>query len=176
MSIQINNTPVEIKSSKSVSKFETLLNNSMDIILTIKDSGEIIDCNEQGLKEYGYTKEELLKLNIRDIRRSNEQNPTRKEVYIAVQKGIIFEDLNCRKDGTTFPVEVRSIVIDSEDGKIFYNIIRDITQRKSLIDDLNNKNKELVSALAQLKETQIQLMNEDKMASIGSYRQALPTR
>lgn len=164
---QLIESKFHIEATKSVSKFETLLNNSMDIILVIKDSGEIIDCNEQGLKEYGYTKKEIMKLNIGDIRRNSKRNLTRKEIYSAVQKGIIFEDLNCRKDGTTFPVEVRSVGIESEGGKIFYSIIRDITQRKNLIDDLSKKNKELVSALAQLKETQIQLMNEDKMASIG---------
>jgi len=151
----------------NISKYETLLKNSTDIILATKDSGEIIDCNEQALKEYGYSREELLNFNILDIRRSIPGNLTIEQIYIAVDKGLIFEDVHSRRDGTTFPVEIRAVGIEIEGGRIFYSIIRDITKGKNLIEDLNKKNQELVSALDQLKETQIQLMNEDKMASIG---------
>jgi two-component system, NtrC family, sensor kinase len=155
------------QSIKNASKYETLLNNSMDIILTIKATGEIIDFNEQALKEYGYTREELLKLKIYDIRKSNAKNLTSEQLNIAVQNGIIFEALHSRKDGTIFPVEVRSVGSEIDGESIIFSIIRDITARKLLTDDLNKKNRELETALAQLRETQIQLMNEDKMASIG---------
>jgi len=153
-------------STKNASQYETLLNNSTDIILTIKDSREIMDCNEQSVKVYGYTRDELLKLSIDDIS-ANTRNINDEELYTTVKDGLIIEDSHYRKDGTVFPVEVRAIGIEAEGEKFIFSIARDITERKNFIDDLNKKNKELENALDRLKQTQIQLMNEDKMASIG---------
>jgi len=155
------------QSIKNALKYETLFNSSMDIILTIRASGEIIDCNEQALKEFGYTREELLKLEINDLTKSTSPNVTTQQVHKAAKKGLVFEAVHFRKDGSTFTVEVKAVALEVEGEKIIFSIVRDITERKKLADDLNNKNNELESTLVQLKDTQIQLMNEDKMASIG---------
>ena len=46
------------------------------------------------------------------------------------QEGFRFEATNCRKDGTTFPAEISSSLLEMGDNRIYQYIIRDVTGRK----------------------------------------------
>jgi len=111
--------------------YEYLTKYANDIILMMDSEYNIKDVNEKALITYGYIREEILKLNVKDLRApdiiSNLDEITQQ---VREKGGMIFETYHSQKDGKIFPVEVSARVIEIE-GKFFYqSIIRDITDRK----------------------------------------------
>ena len=81
-------------------------------------------------------------------------------------------DESCRneiylKDGKTLERYIASVLSFAGDnyGKIFY--FRDITERKQAEAKLRQQTQELENALLQLKRTQVQLIQSEKMSSLG---------
>ncbi|MGB3650226.1 MAG: PAS domain S-box protein, partial [Rivularia sp. (in: cyanobacteria)] len=73
----------------------------------------------------------------------------------------------CLKDGKTFERYIASICSLTGDnyGKIFY--FRDITDRKQAEAKLRQQTQELENTLLQLQRTQVQLIQSEKMSSLG---------
>ena len=71
------------------------------------------------------------------------------------QKWLSFETLHCRKDQSTYPVEIKIQYVSSDLSNIFIFIVQDITDRKSI--------------LSQLIQSEIQLKEAQKLAGIGSW-------
>ncbi len=124
-----------------------------DIIILLNENGKIVEVNDRALETYGYTREEILKLECKNICGDE------CEILNHVGKGEIgeknnklFETTHIRKDGSSLNVEVSSRLIKI-DGEIFYqNIIRDITERKKAEQALQESQlsfKELVDLLPQ---------------------------
>lgn len=102
-----------------------------DIILLMDFEGRIVEANDRAVDTYGYTKSEMLNLNIEDLIILSEENRliNRRQKMIE-QEGSVFESTHKKKDGNIFPAEVSSRTIDI-DGKVYFqSIIRDITERK----------------------------------------------
>ena len=93
--------------------------------------GRILDVNRHACESLGYTREELLTLNVTDI----EQSFTSDEIAeqwknMSPEAPVTLEGVHRRKDGTTFPVEVRLGLLDSEGEQLMFALARDITERK----------------------------------------------
>jgi PAS domain S-box-containing protein len=112
-------------------RYEHLTKYANDIILLADSTGNIVDVNERAVGIYGYDRDEIVRLNIRDLRSPETKrllNGQLKEVE--EHNGMIFETQHQRKDGTVFPVEVSSRIIDLSGKQYYQSIIRDITKRK----------------------------------------------
>jgi diguanylate cyclase (GGDEF)-like protein/PAS domain S-box-containing protein len=121
----------EIKHLEEIAKkYQFLKDNARDIILLIREDGTVMEANMAAVEAYSYEYHELLAMNIDDLRASrfNCVMPFKtKEEY---SKGILFETLHKRKDGTTFYVEVSSKGTIFNGEYVLLDIIRDITDRK----------------------------------------------
>ena len=114
--------------------FDYLVKYANDIILLTDENGKFYEANEKAFQTYGYTKEEFLKLNVKDIRANKYKYSTESDyTKIKQEKGYTFEIYHVKKDGTEFPVEISSRVITIEGKDFFQGIIRDITERKKAI-------------------------------------------
>ncbi len=113
---------------EGLKRYKLLSQNTRDIILFINEEGAIFDANEAAIKAYGYTYDELIHLNICDIRKSRDD--TRMQMEEAKTRGIYFEAYHYRKDGTSFPVEVSSQSTMIGNDIILLSIVRDISERK----------------------------------------------
>lgn len=100
--------------------------NFNDIVLIIDMEGRIIYGNKKALMTYGYTYRELITKNILDIRKED-GDLVRRQLQEAMQNGIEFKTFHYKKDGTKFPVEVKSLYRDKQTKNIVVSIIRDIT-------------------------------------------------
>ena len=69
-------------------------------------------------------------LNITDLRPPDEQRLSGEQMREAWEKGVLFETVHRRKDGTLFPVEVSSRGVQIGGDRVLLSIVRDITERK----------------------------------------------
>ncbi|MEA5114142.1 MAG: PAS domain S-box protein [Geobacteraceae bacterium] len=125
-------------------QYEALTRFSNDGILLLAADGGIVETNERAVSLYGYSWEELLQLNIRDLKvPENWSDLDEKLALTREHGGIMFESLHRRKNGETVPVEISSRILLIE-GKWFYlGIIRDISERRSAEAQVIQKHREL---------------------------------
>ena len=131
-------------SEELLKRYQLLSNHARDIILFIASDGKILEANKAAVQAYGYKYEELLKLKIQDLR-CDDDAFIKSQMQGASEKGILMETVHRRKDGTTFPVEVSSQGMVCGDDHILLSIVRDITKRKEIENELK-KAKETAEA------------------------------
>ena len=103
-----------------------------DIILVFDaDTGEIVEANHAAEVAYLYSRDELLKLTVFDLR-PDSSHAVLDQMKTADNAGLLFETAHRRRDGTMFPVEVSSRGETIADKRFLLSIIRDITDRKRL--------------------------------------------
>lgn len=119
-------------------RYRLLEHNSRDIILFLRrhDGGQILDANYAATQAYGYSREELLNLTIHDLRAASTSGQTAAQLAEADQRGLLFETIHCRKDGSTFPVEVNSQGATIGGERTLISVIRDISERKRYEEEL----------------------------------------
>ncbi|BDG03214.1 hypothetical protein AMOR_22100 [Anaeromyxobacter oryzae] len=103
---------------------------SRDLVFLTDDAHRIVEVNERAAEALGYTREELLRLAVPDLRdpATVADFPDRVREEMA-HGALLFETRYRRKDGSTFPVEV-SVHVDEVDGRrLFQGIARDISER-----------------------------------------------
>ena len=113
--------------------FRALIDNSSDAIEVVDPlTLRFTDINETECRTLGYSREELLTMKVSDI------DPTYtpdigKDVLTQMgrSEGALFEGEHRRKDGSTFPVEISSKMINI-DKPYIVTIVRDITERKAV--------------------------------------------
>lgn len=137
-------------------RFELLSEHSRDIILFIgREDGHILEANAAAIRAYGYNREELLTLDIQQLRANSTQRLTSEQMAQADAGGILFETMHRRRDGTTFPVEVSSQGATIGGTRMLISIVRDITERKQVEETL------------QLKDELLRLTSE--IAKVGGW-------
>ncbi|OPY92908.1 MAG: putative diguanylate cyclase YegE [Syntrophaceae bacterium PtaU1.Bin231] len=119
----------------SETKFRMLYRSITDAFAAVDMTGRILDCNESFLTMLGYGAEEIGRLTFRDITPATwhrmEADIIRDQVLVRGYSDI-YEKEYARKDGTVFPVELRTTLLRDAKGipVIMWAIIRDITDRK----------------------------------------------
>ncbi|XUW99638.1 MAG: MASE3 domain-containing protein [Dehalogenimonas sp.] len=130
--------------ANELQRFELLSSNSRDIILMVRaDDGRIVEANTAATSTYGYNREELLNLKIGDLRAGPEQEMISRQMAEANEKGIMFETVHRRRDGSEFPVEVSSRGATIAGTRLLLSVIRDITDRKKVEDALKTSEAKL---------------------------------
>ena len=171
---------MEHQHSALLERFEYLTSHANDIILLADDSYRIVEANERAVQSYGYERDELLTLaigNLRTLETRKLLNGQMEEVK--TRNGFVYEAEHQQKDGTVFPVEISSRVIDIKGKKFYQYIIRDITERKMAEEELRRINRALKTisecnqALVRISEEQT-LLNEicKIIVTIGGQRLA----
>lgn len=102
-----------------------------DVFLLMDENWRILEVNDRAQTAYGYTRDELQRMNLRDLQtEASFSEMNWQAVELRRREGIVFETMHRRKDYTSFPVECSSRIIEVN-GKIFYqSVIRDITERR----------------------------------------------
>jgi PAS domain S-box-containing protein len=144
--------------TESEAKYRTILENIEDGYYEVDAAGQFTFFNEATLKILGYTREELLKKNAREV-----VDETNYKIILQANKKVArtnkaikgVEVTLLRKDGFPCPLEISiSLIKDSKNQILgFRGIARDITERKR--------------AEEEHKKLQAQLLHAQKLESIG---------
>ena len=124
---------------KEEQKFESMFNDQQSIgfVLDI-ESGDIINANNAAVNFYGYSKDELLKMNISRINVFTPALEQKKYRRIAAEKGSNYAIFKHRlKNGDIKMIEARISKFTAGDKPYLLAIINDITQEKVLEEELN---------------------------------------
>jgi PAS domain S-box-containing protein len=114
----------------------TIIQASIDGFWITDFSGRILDANGAICHMLGYSREELLRLAIRDIDAEESPDDVAARIGDIIRTGsALFQVRHRRKDGTVIDVEVNVLYVPSL-GERFFAFIRDITERKLAEDEL----------------------------------------
>jgi len=108
-------------------------NSSNEIYVFDATSFKFTQTNRSARENLGYSQEELAHLTPMELQPQpdNEALITQfKALYARERDEIVYETLFRRRDGSTYPVEARLHLSDSETPPVFVAIARDITERK----------------------------------------------
>ncbi|MCL6471576.1 MAG: PAS domain S-box protein [Firmicutes bacterium] len=150
-----NRKRIERALLESEERYRALFEDAADAILIMEaegeDIGRIIAANQAAADMHGYTIEELLKLNIKDLDAPDEaaKVPERMKRILSGEK-IKLEVMHRKKDGTEFPVEAHVHLLDIAGRRYIQAIDRDMTDSrnaKRLSDALNEINAAINSTL-----------------------------
>jgi len=139
---------------ESEEKFRNLFHLATDGIFILDTDGRFLDVNATAHERLGYSREEMLGRNIRELDPPEFAARVPERLAELRSRGrAVFESAHVRKDGTVMPVEVNSRVIPFGDRQVYLSIIRDLTDRRKAGDEK-----------AKLQE---QLFLAQKMESVG---------
>lgn len=110
-------------------RYRMLSEQARDIMLFVNMEGRIIEANHAAILAYGYSKSELLRMTLSDLRQGDGDGALL-QLKLAERAGVLFETTHYRKDGTSFPVEVNTQGTVFGEERVFLSVIRDITERK----------------------------------------------
>lgn len=133
------NASLEVKVEETEEKYHSLFEHASDAIYVLNGTGDFMDVNDSVCQMTGYSRGELLKMNIIALLSAEllQNNPL---VYTEVKPGksVIAERKIIRKDGKVLDVEINlKRFID----KRILVIARDITERKRMEAELKTSEK-----------------------------------
>lgn len=138
--------------------------NPMPMFIWEFDTLNIIDCNRQALLKYGYTRDEFLQLNIRDIRPPEdipliEKHTEQEDIYGDIHQKVW---RHCNKAGDIMQVKITGHLVDMEGRRCSMVMINDITERLEAEEQLLESLKELSDYRFALDESCLVMILDNK--------------
>ena len=136
---------------ESEAKYRRLHETMTDAFVRIDMTGNIQEANRAYQSLLGYTEEELLKRTYEDLTPEKWHAPEAR--FVAEQVLVnghsqVYEKEYRRKDGTIFPVELRTFLLRDDAGQPvgMWAIVRDITERKHAEEERAKLESQLIQA------------------------------
>ncbi len=142
---------------QSEQKYRLLFyNNPLPMWMATIPHLDIIDVNEAAIKQYGYSRDEFIKLNAKDMRPPEDVEHFVKEVE-KMKPGInnTRSWRHKKKDGTILHVEIYSHEIMYEGKRVWLGLSHDVTEKyesKQLLEKSYEDIRQLVSSLQSIRE------------------------
>ena len=115
---------------ESEERFRTLVEQAADAFFIHDGEGNFIDVNRQACESLGYSREELLRLSVKDLDQTCQPDRVG-AVWAKMSPGapVTLQGTHRRKDGSTFPVELRLSLIESRNTRFIFALARDVSER-----------------------------------------------
>ncbi len=109
---------------ESEERYRCVVEQAADAIFVLDPAGRFVDVNRRACESLGYARDELLGMTMADIDGEDRRTDLRPGDTATL------ECRHRRKDGTTFPVEVRVGLLEAGDGRLKIALARDVTRRR----------------------------------------------
>jgi len=155
--IMVRRTQAEhLRLTEELALKASLLDLATDSIYVTDFEGNFLYVNEAAYQSRGYSREELLSLNVRDLVTEKAAAARPQKLQELISKGeTIFETTGFSKDGRAVFLEVHAKLIDLQGRQVFLSVARDITERKEA-EEINARME------AQLRQVQ-------KLEALGTF-------
>jgi PAS domain S-box-containing protein len=125
------------RQGRSMRRLALLAESAQDVLLMFDDRGRIVEANARAVATYGWSREELLRLQLRQIRAEGSLGDIPSQLGRAAEgERFTFETVHRRRDGSEFPVEVSTGSVEFEGGRWILSIVRDVSERKRVEEAL----------------------------------------
>ena len=139
-------TALTAKLRAGEARFRTFVDHATDNFLLLDDDWTVLDVNRQACDSLGYSRKELIGKHKSDFDVGlDDTSIQRLKQRMVAGEAITFETRHSRKDGTSFPVEVRVSQFE-QGGRRFLCLVRDITERKQAEEILRDSEAKLQKA------------------------------
>ena len=133
---------------------ETLLSVSIleaipDAVVAVNQRGLILQVNSQTESLFGYTRDEMIGQNVDMLvpdrqRATHHQHRADYHAHPKIRRmGSGLDLYGRRRDGSEFPVEISLSPVSTANGAMVLSVIRDISDRKRIEEQLRNAHEEL---------------------------------
>ncbi len=146
----------ERRAQNSEARYRTLIQNAADAVFVFDMNARFVEINQRACDNLGYTQAELLRMGIGDVTPGFDLTSRRaawEHLEVGRPYGMI--SIHKRKDGSTFPVELRIVMIEVGGERVMMTLVQDISER--------------VKAEVALRESAQSLRESQIIAGIGSY-------
>ena len=119
---------------QSEQRYRSLFEGSQDAVYVTTPGGQVMDCNDATLDLLGYTREEMLRLNVRDSYVDPRDRERLQEIMMR-QGAVRDYDVKLRRrDGVEIDCVITSTLWRSKNGEVigYHGIARDVTWRRRL--------------------------------------------
>jgi PAS domain S-box-containing protein len=164
---------VESALRQAEEKYRSIFENALDGIFQTSPDGKYLSANPALAKLYGYDSPDALIAAQPNFNHQLYVNPDRRIEFINLMNrdGALsnFESQVYKQNGSIIWISENCRVVRDANGKLLYyeGIVQDISDRKRAEHALQQKNEELSNTLQQLRATQAELIQSEKMAALG---------
>ena len=131
---------------ESEAHFRSLVEQASDSFFVHDVDGRFIDVNQHACESLGYTRAELLRMNLADVDLDQPVSELRHlrerieahEAHEGDHVPVALESRHKRKNGQVFPVEIRMGPIDIDGQRYLLSLVRDVTERKQMQDHIQH--------------------------------------
>ena len=113
----------------SLQQFQHLSEPADDVYLAIRPDGKILDANKAAVSVYGFSREELLSRNVRDLFAEPQSSPAGVSATLKDCGGIYQEMVHRRKNGSRLRVEMCSKYTALAGADAFLTVVRETGTR-----------------------------------------------
>jgi PAS domain S-box-containing protein len=159
---QLKLTQVEKEKQILIEHYSTLTENANDSIILANEEGIIIEVNKHTEEMYGYTKKELIGMNLADLRNAGTASLNERLKEIKNNNGLVFECQHKTKNGEEIAVEISAKFICTDGENYLQNIIRDLSESRKTYKELERETR-LYAVLSQINQCIIQSKNQDEL-------------
>ena len=134
---------------ESEEKYRQVVSTTKDAIMIFDvETREFIEVNKSCEEIYGYRRKEFLTMRHTDITNEPQISECTIRKLITGKRYKIPLRYHRKKDGTVFPVEISASIFTHKGRKVICGIIRDITERKRMEEELKTLNESLEQRVA----------------------------
>ncbi len=147
--IQQKRTAAQLRESEA--RYHAIFEGVQDAILVERVTGEVVDVNARACEMYGYAYHELVSKTVRDLAPPEYWPAGAPSIWRTPDHPI--ESINIRADGERFPVEITGRVQRIADDEALVVVVRDITRRKQVEQELAQERDLLHALMENLPDT-----------------------
>ena len=142
---------IDLALHESEDRFRAYVEQAADALFVHDFSGQFVYVNPQACASLGYTREELLQMNVVDVE-TDFDLARAQEAWSQIVPGrtTTLKGTQRRKDGSRFPVEVRFGCFDSKGERHYLGLVRDETERRKAEKQIESYNESLRQLAVQL--------------------------
>ncbi len=125
---------VEAGLAESEIRLRSLLDGAADGFFLLDERRRFVDVNQEACRSLGYSRQELLGMTLEEVAPNVQTDEFETKVWEELERGrkLTIESVHRRKDGSMFPVEVSTIMLEAGGKKLIQGFARDITERKRI--------------------------------------------